>query len=165
MASFSAQFGAVGPQGMAKKRNLWAPMVQQGAQAGLATRSVLAGKEQQRYEDEKSFQEGTLTESKRQADLKEAQWKKQFEADKTRWQKQYDTQKTQWEKDQTLARENYERSYQQRQEEMAMQASAANRGLDLQKKQNKWSTYLGFASTAASLFGGLGGWDAIGSLF
>ena len=158
MASFSAQFGAVGPQGMRKKRNLWAPMVQQGAAAGLATRSVLAGKEEKRYQDERALQEKSFAESQRQAELKEAQWKKQFEADKSRWEKQYATQKSQWEQDQALAKENYERSYQQRQQEIAMQSSLANRQIDQQGKQNKWNTYIGMASTAANIFGGLGIW-------
>ena len=67
------QMGAVQPQGIRKKKRLrYAPLVQEGAKRGVATQLVADAKEEQRYQEEKAFQE-------EQAAIAQKQWKKEFE--------------------------------------------------------------------------------------
>ena len=165
MSSFSAQFGAVGPRGIRKRQGLYSSMVQSCAQQGLATQQVLAKKEQQRYANEQAFQEKQFEESQRQSELANEQWQSQFDADKSRWEEQYNMQKSQWEQEQEQAKSQWEENLALRQQEMQQQNSLAQQQLNMQDKQNKWQTYLGIGSTAASIFGGLGGWDAISIWF
>ena len=165
MANFSAQFGAVGPQGMKKKRNLYSQMVQEQAKQGIATQQVLAQKEQQRYADEEAFKQEQFAETQRQAATEEAQWQKQYDADEARWNQQFQQDKAQWEADQEQKQSQWDADLKFRETQLAQNNNIAQQQMGQQEKQDDWTKYLGIASTVTNLFSNAGGWDWIGGLW
>lgn len=94
--SVSAQMGAVSPMGLKKKKNLYAPMVQEQAKQGIATQMVLDRKNAESVEANKAFQEDQFAFQKEQAVLADQQWQADFalqqqQLNQQKKQNQYET--------------------------------------------------------------------------
>ena len=88
----SGQIQALAPQGISKKKQRYAPMVQEQAKANTATQQVVDTKEQQRYADEVAMQEDQFRFQQDQAALASQQWQREMELS----QQQFAQQKAYW---------------------------------------------------------------------
>ena len=127
--SVSAQWASVTPRGMKKKKNLYAPMIEEQAAQGIATRAVIESKEQQRYDEERDLREQEF-----------ALQEQQFEEQQAQWQKDYDAQQSQWQAD-----------YDARMQQIQEQEAQWNADFAQRRKQDRYSNIIGGLSTAASL--------------
>jgi hypothetical protein len=82
---YGAQYGAVRPSGMKKKRGRMAPVVEEQAKMGLATKMVTEGKAreqaQKEWEFQKSSRESELAMQRKQLDIQKDQAKFQKKMD------------------------------------------------------------------------------------
>jgi hypothetical protein len=82
---YGAQYGAVRPSGMKKKRGRMAPVIEEQAKMGLATKMVTEGKAraqaQKEWEFQKSSREQELANQQRSLAMakEEAKWKKKMD--------------------------------------------------------------------------------------
>lgn len=76
---YGAQYGAVRPSGMKKKRGRMAPVIEEQAKMGLATKMVTEGKARQQAKDqwefEKSSRESELSMQQKQLKMQKKQAK------------------------------------------------------------------------------------------
>ena len=85
----SDQYGAVTrARGMKKKKNLYAPMIQEQAAQGVATQSVIAQKNREREDEALQFRDKQFDWQQEQSRLSDQQWQqeqdmqqRQFDAD------------------------------------------------------------------------------------
>lgn len=80
---YSSQMGSINPAGMKKKKNRYAPMIQEQARAGTATNLVAAAKENKQYKEEQKFKERQAQIQQEQFDEQMSQMNRQRELDYT----------------------------------------------------------------------------------
>jgi len=78
---YGAQYGAIRPTGMRKKKGRYAPIVQEQAKQGIATQLVSQSKAQQQAKEEQAFNQATQTQQlemqRRSLDLEKKRQKQQ----------------------------------------------------------------------------------------
>ena len=72
----TAQMGSVTPQGVKKKKQLYAPYVQESAKAGVATQMVMDRKGNEATAEAKGLQEEQFKFQQDQAVADDAQWQR-----------------------------------------------------------------------------------------
>ena len=66
--------------GVKKKKNLYAPMVQEQARQGVATQMVMASKDREAADQERQLQEDQFRFQQEQASVADQQWQKDYQA-------------------------------------------------------------------------------------
>ena len=76
----TAQMGAIAPLGLKKKKKqLYAPLVQEQARAGIATQMVMDRKNNEAQEEAKGLQQAELDFARENAAQQDQQWKADYE--------------------------------------------------------------------------------------
>lgn len=106
----SGQIGAIQPMGIKKRKQRYAPMIQEQAARGIATQMVLGRKEKEAKAAETGFREEQLGIQREQQAAQTEQWgkeyalrqqeiaqqKERFAAEQSQWKAQHAAQQQQW---------------------------------------------------------------------
>jgi hypothetical protein len=84
----SSQFQAIQPKGIKKKKNLYAPMVQEQAAQGIATQAVIARKQQEQQEADTQFRDDQFAFQQQAQEQQNQQWQQEVDMQNQQFQAQ-----------------------------------------------------------------------------